>query len=72
MYVPGGHLACAVKQESVVVLLADVKDLKNPFGHTSHSGWDVAEPIVFVYSPGGHLGWAMHRSIDNKTGIEET
>ena len=49
-------------QESVVVLLLEVKALENPFGHTSHLGWVVVVPDVFVYLPGGHLVWAVHKS----------
>ena len=49
-------------QESVLVLLLDVEALKNPGPHTSHLGWAVAEPAVFVYLPGGHLVWAVHHS----------
>ena len=64
-------MACAVKQESVVVLLADVKALKNPVAQTSHLAGVVLEPIVFVNLPGGHLGWAMHLSIDNNVAIGE-
>ena len=72
IYLPNGHVIFwAMVQESNAMLLPDVYALKNPVGHTLHSGWVVAEPIVFVYLPAGHLGWAMHRSINNSTRIGE-
>ena len=48
IYSPGGHVNSfrAVVQESVLVLLLDVKALKNPLAHTSQSGCLVAVPIV--------------------------
>ena len=49
-------------QESVFMLLSDVTSLKNPVAQTSHSGWVVVVPTVFVYLPGGHLVWAAHHS----------
>ena len=53
---------CAL-HESVLLLFVDVKALKNPVAHTSHLGWVVTEPIIFVYLPGGHLVWAAHESV---------
>ena len=61
VYLPGGHLVWAM-HKSVLVLLLDVKALKNPVTHDTHSGCVVAEPAVFVYLPGGHLVWAVHHS----------
>ena len=54
VYLPGGHLVWA-RQESVLMLLLDVKALKNPVAHVSHVGSVVPVPAVFVNSPGGHL-----------------
>ena len=54
VYVPGGHLVCAM-HESFVVLLFDINILKNPAMHGWHPGWDVLEPGITVYFPGGHF-----------------
>ena len=39
MYSPGGHVTCfrEAAQESVLLLLSDIKALKNPLGHTLQS-----------------------------------
>ena len=50
-------------QESGSVLLTDVKALKNPCGHTSHLGWELAVPAALVYLPGGHLVCATQESV---------
>lgn len=59
MYLPGGHSTVSAVQESVA-LLFDVKALKNPGAHVSHSGSEVVLPATLVYLPGGHLVWAVH------------
>ena len=48
--------------EGTHVLLIDVKALKKPVAHASHSGWVVALPDAWVYLPGGHLVWAVQES----------
>ena len=58
VYLPGGHLVCAM-QASIAVLLIDAEALKNPDAHASHVGWEKADPAVIVYFPGAHLVWAM-------------
>ena len=45
------------------MLLRDVESLKNPAAHTSHLGSAVTEPDESVYLPGGHLVWAVHKSV---------
>ena len=50
-------------QESIIVLLLDVEPLKNPVAHDLHLGWEMAEPTVCVYVPGGHLLCAEQKSI---------
>ena len=60
MYLPGGHSVLSAVQESVLLLLFEVRALKNPYGHFSHSGSEVAEPATLVNLPGGHLVWAVH------------
>ena len=39
IYSPGGHVTCfrEAVQESVLLLLSDIKALKNPLGHTLQS-----------------------------------
>ena len=61
VYLPGGHLVWT-RQESVTVLLLDVKAAKDPAAQTSHLGWAAAVPAIFVYLPDGHLVWARHHS----------
>ena len=64
IYLPNGHVIfCAMVQESVVVLLDDVKALNDPVAHSSHSGWAVVVPAVFVNLPGGHLVWAVQTPV---------
>ena len=60
MYLPGGHSILSAVQESVLLLLFEVRALKNPGGHFSHSGSEVVEPAILVNLPGGHLVWAVH------------
>ena len=45
------------------MLLFDVTLLKKPVAHDSHLGWAVTEPETLVYLPGGHLVWAVHKSV---------
>ena len=51
VYLPGGHLACAV-HASGLLPLGDGSDLKNPGAHVSHLGWELL--MASMYFPRGH------------------
>ena len=62
VYLPAGHLVCAV-QESFLVLVLDMMSLKNPGAHDLHSGSPMA--VTLMYLPGGHVAFwtAVQKSV---------
>jgi len=63
VYLPGGHLVCAVHL-SVTVPRSDLELLKYPAAHVSHLGSEVAKADGLVYLPGGHSVWyAVQESV---------